>query len=119
MGPSERERAAAWATGKKPCAVCRADAACSKAHHIITRQRLRRKAREMGVDPERLLWDTRNRLWLCDRHHAAHHARSKPIGWTVLEQHAPKAFQFAEEVESTLWLERTYPKSDLNQEEQR
>ena len=59
---------------------------------------------------ERILWDQRNRLWLCERHHRAHHARTHPIARHILEQHAPKVFQFAVELGLLPWLERMYPK---------
>ncbi len=120
MGPSERERSAAWARGKKPCAVC--GGAVTYGHHIITQQKLRQvvAARTMAaaLDPyatapvprlDRVRWDARNRLWLCERHHLAHHARTKPVAWSVLQEHAPKVFQFAAELNLIPWLERTYP----------
>ncbi len=109
-GPTDRERSEAFATGKKPCVICNAAAIHSKAHHIITQQELRKVALRLGRDLESIRWDRRNRLWLCERHHTAHHSRMKPITWAVLEQHAPKVFQFARELGLTPWLERTYPR---------
>lgn len=112
MSASEREMAAAWARGgqTKACVVCRARN--PSGHHIVTQQRLKAKASEMGVPAHRLLWDRRNRLWLCERHHLAHHDRSKPITWELLQRHAPKVFQFVRELDLEPWLERRYPKSN-------
>ncbi len=110
-GPTDREKSEAWATGKRPCAVCGAAAEHSKGHHIVTQQRLRAVAKQLDLDVERIRWDRRNRLWLCPRHHDAHHSRMKPIGRTVLRQHAPKVFQFARELGLLPWLERTYPEA--------
>lgn len=105
----ERQASAAWARGvrTKPCAVC--GALGSQGHHIITQQQLRQVAKTLQVDFERLRWDTRNRLPLCPRHHAAHHARTHPVPWSVLEDAAPKVVQFARELGLVYWLERTYP----------
>jgi hypothetical protein len=107
--PSEIEAAAAWAKGvkAKPCALCGAKGV--DAHHIITKQKLREVAAADGLDVQSLLWDHRNRLALCRRHHEAHHSRMHPVPWTVLEQHAPKVFQFAREIGVLPWLERNYP----------
>ncbi len=124
-GPTDRERSEAWAKGKRPCAVCGAAAHRSHGHHIVTQQKLRQVAAARSVaseldgwasapviDFERIRWDRRNRLWLCERHHAAHHSRAKPITWGVLQEHAPKVFQFAAELGLTPWLERTYPRNE-------
>jgi hypothetical protein len=110
LKPPAGEAAKAWGSGKKPCVICGSQRV--EAHHIITRQRLVAKARELGIDADRLLWDRRNKLWLCDRHHASHHSRMKPVLWAVLVEHAPKVFQFARELELEPWLERMYPKSN-------
>lgn len=105
----EQKRSEAWARGvqSKPCVICGARGV--HAHHVITKQQLRKVARQHGLDVERLLWDTRNRLAVCPRHHAAHHARSHTIPLLVIEQHSPKVFQLARELELTWWLEREYP----------
>lgn len=107
----DRQASEAWARGakSKPCAVC--GAAGVHAHHVITQQKLRQVAAQNGLDFERLRWDKRNRLPLCPRHHAAHHARTHPIPWVVLEQHCPKVFQLARELGLLWWLEQTYPQA--------
>jgi hypothetical protein len=77
-------------------------------HHVITQQQLRIAASELNKDFERLRWDTRNRLPLCARHHAAHHSAFHRIPRDVLEKACPKVFQFARELGLEWWLERTY-----------
>ena len=108
-----RAASEAWARGvrTKRCALCGANGV--HGHHIITQQQLRIAAFSLRLDFERLRWDTRNRLALCPRHHAAHHARSHPVPWVVLEQHAPKVFQFAREIGLEWWLEAMYPPERL------
>jgi len=117
-GPSEREAAQAWASGNRAKRCARCGAANVQGHHIITRERLKQKAVELDVPAERLLWDRRNRLWLCRRHHDAHHARTSPIPMTVLREHAAKVFQFARELDLKPWLERRYPETDDQEEQQ-
>jgi hypothetical protein len=105
----DRQASEAWARSvqAKRCAVC--GAAGVQGHHIVYQQHLRRVARKLGVDVDRLLWDKRNALPLCERHHTAHHNASYRITADVLRRHAPKVFQFAREVGLLPWLERTYP----------
>jgi hypothetical protein len=86
----------------------------SEAHHIITQQQLKLVARThgLGLDLDRILYDQRNRLWVCRRHHGAHHSSAKPIPWRIVERHAPKVKQFARELGLEWWLERTYPRQE-------
>lgn len=112
---SEREMRAAWARGGKRCALCGAPG--PSAHHVITKQRLKQKAAELGVPEHRLLWDRRNRLWLCPTGHAEHHARVRPVSWQELVEHCPKVFQFARELGLVAWLERTYPQAHDERQE--
>lgn len=102
----------AWArrARSKTCAVC--GAANPRGHHVITQQQLRKTASEQGLDFERLRWDTRNLLALCDRHHMAHHNRTHPVPLWLLSQRCPKVFQFARELDLVWWLERTYPDTE-------
>ena len=106
---STRERSEAWARGgrAKCCAIC--GSANVQGHHIVYQQRIRRAAQKLGLDVDRLLWDDRNRLWLCPRHHDAAHSRARPVSRSVLERHAPKVFQFTREIGELPWLERMYP----------
>jgi hypothetical protein len=116
---SEREqrcRDAFWQGGETAlCTVCGAQG-CDP-HHIVTETRCRERARELGLDETRVAWDLRNRLWVCRRHHSAHHNASKRLTWELLERKAPKVFQFVRELDLEPWLKRRYPKSQ--REEQR
>lgn len=107
----ERRKQAIWWEGweRALCAVCRAQG-CDP-HHIVTETRCRERARELGLEEHRVAWDLRNRLWLCRRHHDAHHNWSKRITWELLERAAPKVFQFVRELDLEPWLERRYPKN--------
>lgn len=99
----------AWAhrARSKVCALC--GARNPQGHHVITQQQLRKTAAELGLEFERLRWDTRNFLALCNRHHDAHHSRRHPVSWSVLVTECPKVVQFARELDLVWWLERTYP----------
>jgi hypothetical protein len=78
-------------------------------HHIIKQQVLKRVAQEKGLQYERIRWDLRNILPLCDRHHAQHHARMEPIALSIVLLHQPKVVQFAKELDLVWWLSREYP----------
>jgi hypothetical protein len=98
----DRIASEAWAKGAraKACAVCRArKGAIIRGHHIVYQQELRRIAVDLEIDLERLRWDDRNRLSLCDRCHERHHNGSRPVSGAVLHKHAPKVFQFAAEID--------------------
>lgn len=105
----DRQAAAAWAAAarRKRCVVCGAKE--PQGHHIVWQQQLRRQATWLGVEFERLRWDRRNLLPLCEGCHGANHARSRPVTLEELRAHAPKVFQFARELGLLPWLERTYP----------
>lgn len=112
----DRMASEAWAKGVrgKPCAVCGAKQRVS-GHHIVTQQLLRRIAQQTDLDFERVRWDARNRLPLCERHHEAHHSRARPVAlWRVLLA-APKLMQFVRELDRALdgepvaaFIDRTY-----------
>lgn len=105
----DRERSEAWAryAHSKPCAVC--GAARTQGHHVITKQQLRRWASAEGFEVDRLLWDVRNCLALCERHHAAHHSWARRLTLSFVLKHCPKVHQFACELGLLWWLEREYP----------
>lgn len=107
---SARARAAsgAWVVGLGPCAVCGSTRGIA-GHHVVTQQELGHVAAEQGRDLDRLLWDQRNRLALCEGCHAAHHSRARPVPLTILFHRCPGVFDFAEEIDRSWWLERTYP----------
>jgi len=106
---TNRDAAEAWGKGirGKPCAVC-GRGPC-QGHHVITQQQLRRIARTNALDLQSLLWDSRNRLPLCEACHYAHHQRRRTVPRAVLRRHCPKVFQFARELDLEWWLEREYP----------
>ena len=74
-----------------------------EAHHIISQQVLRKRGHSD------LLWDTRNRLWLDRARHEQHTNCYRKIRWGELP---PEAFEFAEEIGLTWWLERNYGQSE-------
>ena len=69
-------------------------------HHILTQQQLRRRGLE-GV-----LWDVRNGIGLCEKHHRRHHSRRAPVARNVLPE---CAFEFAADHQLGWLIERYYP----------
>lgn len=65
--------------------------------------RLRRIAEDTGLSYERLRWDVRNRLSLCERHHMAHHSGVHRVPLATVSDASPKFLQFVRE------LDRAYP----------
>lgn len=111
LSVSEREKSVAWHRGIGcTCMVCgntyRVE--CD-AHHILPVQTLRREAKRLDFDFERARWDRRNRLACCRVCHERHHSRHRPISRDVLQEHAPKVFQFARELGLTSQLDHEYP----------
>lgn len=90
----------------KRCAICGARQV--QGHHILRQQDLRRAAQALDLEFERLRWDDRNRLPLCEKCHGLHHARQRPVPLQVLIKHAPKVFQMARELELEESLRRQY-----------
>lgn len=111
LSVSAREKSEAWHRGIGcTCMVCgntyRVE--CD-AHHIVPLQTLRREAKRLGFDFERVRWDRRNRLACCRICHERHTSRHRPISRSVLVRHASKVFQFARELNLTWALDREYP----------
>lgn len=109
-----------WAKGArvKPCARCGRKRGPVRGHHIIYQQELKRIAHDLGLSYERLRWDDRNRMPLCDPCHERHHSAMSRIPMAVVREAAPKATQFAAELDrqyedgrspAIAFLERTYP----------
>lgn len=73
-----------------------------RGHHIIEKRTLRREGLTEYV------WDRRNRLGLCDRHHARHHSGLERVPWRFLSD---AAFDFAEEVGLGYLIDRYYPEA--------
>lgn len=92
-----------WRDDLGPC-VLRGVTLCSgkvRGHHIITQAALRSR----GLFDR--MWDRRNRMALCDRHHGRHHSGIERVPF----DHVTAAAQaFAYELGLTYLLERYYPK---------
>ena len=99
----------AWARTARAqrCVVC--NARRPRGHHIITKQALRLYAVSHGYDYGEVEWDLRNLLGLCDRHHAGHHARVRPVTMRELLVAQPEVVSFAKETRLVWWLSRNYP----------
>lgn len=106
----DKQAAEAWAKAarSKRCVLCRANFASG--HHIISQQQLKANAQANSRDLERIRWDRRNLLPLCQRCHGRHHSRMRPVTLQELRRYAPKVFQFAREIGELAWLQRMYPK---------
>jgi hypothetical protein len=116
----DRVASEGWAKGArcKRCAICNASNLV-RGHHIIPQQRLRQIARDTGLEYERIRWDDRNRLPLCDRHHEAHHNRAYTIPLDVVLTVVPKFVReldraYGEEGREPVgaWVARMYPARD-------
>ncbi len=89
------------------CAVCgETDGTKLQAHHVIQQQRLRREAKSRGLDLDRLLWDDRVGLCLCEPCHNAHTSAMKRVPRSALR---PENWEFARELGLEHWLEHDYP----------
>lgn len=81
-----------------------------EAHHLLTRQSLRRSLPPAAYAVAAM--DPRNGIPLCRECHADHHSRRHPICRDALR---PVAFEFAAELDERFgtrllaWLDRTYP----------
>lgn len=117
----DRAASEAWAKAArtKRCAVC--GARIVHGHHLIYQQQLRRIAVDLGIEYERVRWDRRNLLALCDRHHSAHHSGAHRVVSTIVLAGAPKFGQFVRELDRQYedgrepvaeFVRRTYPQAD-------
>jgi hypothetical protein len=73
-----------------------------EAHHILTQQQLRRIK---ATDEQ--MWDVRNGMALCERHHRRHTRALARVPFSLL---SPEALEFAEECRLAWVLDRYYPK---------
>jgi hypothetical protein len=69
-------------------------------HHAIKQQTLRKHGHHD------LLYDHRNLITVCERHHRRHHNRTQPIPYAALPA---AAIYFAHEIALHYQLERYYP----------
>ncbi len=91
-----------WATNLGPCRAC-TNGECDgrvQGHHLISKQALKKRGLEIH------LWDTRNRLPVCERRHDLHTRRIEPLPRSLIPV---EAWAFADEVGLRWWLERFYP----------
>jgi hypothetical protein len=108
----DRQAAEAWANRArtKPCARCGGRRV--QGHHVIAKQTLRQNAMQNGYEYERVVWDARNLISLCERCHGAHHAATHRLSLSFVRGACPRIDQFAREVGLEWWLERTYPERE-------
>jgi len=110
---TDRHAALAWATKARAmrCAVCNAKR--PHGHHVITQQVLRRTCASHRLDYERYRWDERNLLPLCERCHAQHHSRFKPVPLAIVMRNT-KAIPLAKELHLLWWISREYPNGRID-----
>lgn len=101
-----RQMREAFAKGirRKRCVSCNraAPGVVIRAHHVLRRSIIESELRSRGEPPERITsasWDTRNWLPVCDQCHERHHNKSRKLHINLVIKHAPKAIQFARELD--------------------
>jgi hypothetical protein len=122
VGATDSELAGAWIASVAPsgarCAVCGARRQI-QGHHVLSQQVLRHLAQENGLnlaERERLRWDPRNGLAVCQRHHDHHTLAVRRIPRSALPA---SVFEFADELDGRYYgggrapmrsrLDREYP----------
>jgi hypothetical protein len=78
---------------------------------VIYMQELERAITRLGLEHRRqaVLYDKRNLMPLCRRHHGAHHSGMYRIPLAVVRAACPKIDQFAGELGLSWFLDRYYP----------
>lgn len=102
----DREAALAWkiaVTGKHGGYSMLSDGAAEIAHHAIDQQALRRRAKDLGIDADWLLWDPRVGVPLTDREHVDHHSWKRRL---TLDELPDDVWRFAADYGLEYWLER-------------
>lgn len=89
--------------------VCDSGSPDTQAHHVIPQQTLRRRARDLGVDANLLLWDRRNGVELTRRRHERHHSGHEPLTGADVPA---SVFEFAEQFGLGWWLEKHLPEAE-------
>lgn len=114
---SAQERTAMGRWGKAPTGACCAVCGRTKvqawmagtrlhAHHVISKQRLKKLCASRKLDRVKVLWDIRNRMWLCGEPcHRQHTDRVKPIPRKLVPR---SAWEFAAELALTRLIEEEY-----------
>jgi hypothetical protein len=90
------------AVTRAPCLLCGATSHI-EGHHVIKQQALRRRAQELGLDPNLLLWDRRIGVALCHDCHANVTAAMLHI---PLGRLPARVFEFCSDFELHWLLER-------------
>jgi 5-methylcytosine-specific restriction endonuclease McrA len=100
-------------TYRDTCAVCgrtksQARFAGTKleGHHAVAKRKLKEVALGRGLDAVAVMWDLRNRVFLCGQCHANHTNATRRMRKAELP--AP-VFEFASELALTWWLDRECP----------
>ena len=94
-----RRLKSAWKYAGRARVRCPCGAPVREAHHVVYRQEIERL---VGKSAGRVIYDLRNRLFVCHECHERHHNRSRPLSLNVLPD---SAFDFAVEL---LGRERAY-----------
>lgn len=82
---------------------------------MLRRKILERELRDRGWPPERIstaAWDKRNRLPVCDQCHLNHHNGTRRLPIDLVVREAPKAIQFARELDMLEALKRDYDQEE-------
>lgn len=119
-GARVRAAQALWSQGIEPCTVCRAEGTICRGmgldpHHCIPAQKLRALVDseayhgrytegEKDARMAEVVYDLRNRQWLCRGRHDAHHG-NQPIPYSLIPA---EAIAYAEELGLGYVLEREY-----------
>jgi hypothetical protein len=104
---------AAWSAEPGSCAVCGSGVRV-QGHHVAEKQWIKTVARLLMysvVERLRALWDTRNRLWICERCHMAHHGfvEGRRIRREVVLAACPELLAFLDEHGLWFRFDRAYP----------
>lgn len=97
--------ASIWRDGMGACALV-GTTVCSgplQGHHVVERRALKRR----GLEEH--LWDKRNRMSLCERHHARHTTAVERIPYSAVPA---EAHEFAAELGLTYLIDRYYKKEE-------
>jgi hypothetical protein len=76
------------------------------AHHVVPKQKLKRICKSRRLDPVKVVWDVRNRVWVCQQPcHAEHTNAKRRIPRSRL---SAAAYEFAREYGVLYVIDREY-----------